>query len=422
MDRIQSQIIEFMLCPASRNCDSVSPSTKVSKNLVTNVLLIMQGKLEHDEHDEAPFWSKTTVKPPFEGRAVIFRNGILAIDRLVEDMTTSRRISSDEILYSHDPDYFCLSALPYDFDPDAQCPTILKLLEETFDGDQDRVDLVQEWFGYNLTPNMRRREYMVFSGDAATGKTTVAYLAEKMLGSENVSKVPLEVFCEDFQLMATYGKLANIAGEVEISGKSEPRLKQYTGGDGLTLNRKYKDSITFFPTAKLTFVTNNLPRIRDKSEGVWDRMMILPFNRVIPAEEKRDRSFWEELSQELPGLFLWACHGLARLNRKRAFTYPEASRVALKIHRAESDSARLFLIDNFEPAPESNRDNYIVSKLVYGHYQQWSEENGYKPVNSGNFGKTLFKVFPNVSRVRVRTGQGRPWAYRGIVNVTDNAD
>ena len=126
---------------------------------------------------------------------------------------------------------------------------------------------------------------MVFSGDAATGKTTVAYLAEKMLGSENVSKVPLEVFCEDFQLMATYGKLANIAGEVEISGKSEPRLKQYTGGDGLTLNRKYKDSITFFPTAKLTFVTNNLPPSSQRSVGCRTSYRIFGWNSLETARQ-----------------------------------------------------------------------------------------------------------------------------------------
>ena len=54
------------------------------------------------------------------------------------------------MLTPHSPDYVSDFCLPYDYDPEAQCPLweekLLEILEY-----EDKVDLLQEIFGYCLT-------------------------------------------------------------------------------------------------------------------------------------------------------------------------------------------------------------------------------------------------------------------------------
>ena len=120
-------------------------------------------------------------------------------------------------------------------------------------------------------------------GEGANGKSVVCEILTAMLGEENVSNVPLEIFGERFQLAASLGKLANIASEVgELKSVAEGFLKQFTGGDRMLFDRKGLLPIHARPTARLVLATNNRPRFSDRSAGLWRRMILLPFNVTIP--------------------------------------------------------------------------------------------------------------------------------------------
>src|SRR5262249_23381550 len=69
--------------------------------------------------------------------------------------------------------------------------------------------------GYCLTADTRYHKFLIVEGDGENGKSVLLDTLASLLGPANVSRVPLEIFGERFQLMATFGKLANIAPEVD---------------------------------------------------------------------------------------------------------------------------------------------------------------------------------------------------------------
>lgn len=129
---------------------------------------------------------------------------------------------------------------------------------------------------------------MILEGEGANGKSVFTKVVVALLGRGNVSHVPLEIFGQRFALAPTLGKLANISGEIgELDSVAEGQLKAFVAGDSMQFERKYREPIMAEPTARLILATNNRPRFVDRSEGLWRRMLLVPWNVQIP-EDKQD--------------------------------------------------------------------------------------------------------------------------------------
>ena len=92
------------------------------------------------------------------------------------------------------------------------------ILDEVLEQDQERIALVQQWFGYCLMADTTQQRFVVAVGEGENGKSVMLDLLTAVLGVENVSHVPVEVFAQRFQLTMTLGKLANIMEKI-IEGK-----------------------------------------------------------------------------------------------------------------------------------------------------------------------------------------------------------
>src|SRR5262249_5049606 len=55
---------------------------------------------------------------------------------------------STRTLAAHGEHWFCGYCLPYAYDPGADCPGWEAFLRDTFEGDAERILLLQSWFGY----------------------------------------------------------------------------------------------------------------------------------------------------------------------------------------------------------------------------------------------------------------------------------
>ena len=136
--------------------------------------------------------------------------------------------------------------------------------------------------------------------------------------------------------------------------------------------------------------------------------------KVAISAEKRvkgmDKTEWWTRRGELPGIFLWALRGLARLHSQGGFTDSEEMRKTLAEYKEEMNPARYFLAEHVE----ENLDGTVQSAHLYRIYKKWTEENGYHYLAERTFGKEVKRVFPIVRRVRGGTRAERYWAYRGI--------
>lgn len=364
-----------------------------------NVMINLQADTTLPSNVEMPAWIR--------GGQLIHAPDVVALQNGLLDMDEFLRFG-DPRLRPHSADFFTRTVLSYGFDSDAECPKWNRFLEEILPEEAARLFL-QEWFGYNLVFDTTQHAFVIFEGEGANGKSVVCHALRHLLGPDNVSAVPLEVFGARFQLVPTLGKLANIVPEMgEVDRVAEGYLKPFTAGDPMQIDRKYKDAVLAIPTARLTFATNTRPRLIDRSDGIWRRLYLVPFPVSIP-ENEQNKSLEEELLEELPGIFLWAAAGLRRFRGRGRFEEPPASKTAKEDYRRETDPARAFIEDECVIDPRYQ----VLKDELYQKYRRYAEGNGYRPLGEAQFAKVVLRN-PGVRAVRPMSGGQRLRLFEGI--------
>lgn len=383
--------------------DADKPVQKVTPAIVTGTVEAMQSICRISWNIDMQSWLPTR-----EQRYLIgMKNGILDLDAVFRGKDPS------EFMGEHTPDWFSTIKLDYAFDENADCPLWDEYLWKTFEGDSERVQLVQEWAGYLLTPGNSEQKFLALEGEGGNGKTVFMAAMTAMIGRQNISSVPLEKFGGRFDLYNTIGKMVNICGDVgEIDRVAEGQLKDFTGGGSLLFDRKGIEPVEAIPSAKLMMSWNTRPRFRDRSHGLWRRLLLVPFNRRVPDEEKipgmTDPDWWIRQG-EVAGILLWAIAGLHRLKRSGRFTMPKVSRDATKDYELDSNPALEFITTEVEPDAQS----YVRIEWLYRLYVHWAERSGHRPLGIRQFGKEIRKHAPYAERRRL-TFEGRPWVYNGM--------
>ncbi|MBZ0268897.1 DUF3854 domain-containing protein, partial [bacterium] len=364
-----------------------------TKYFLANVVANLQAICAIDREVQPPAWLTEERSDP--GRLLCLANGVLDVNALLA--------GSGDVLRPHTPTLFSVNALPFDFDPDAECPLWERTLERILPNPTVRA-LVQQWFGYCLLPGTWLQKFLVLVGDGQNGKSVVCKALAALLGEANVSAVRIEDFRHTHALVGTLGKLANIVAEFEeLDSTTEGMLKANVGGDRMEFNPKFKPTFTAYPTARLVAATNTLPRIRDKSDGVYRRMVVIRFPVTIPEDEKNPHLV-EELGEELPGILNWSLVGLHDLLERGDLVEPEESASIREDHRRACNSARAFVAEELE----SSVGSQLPKQAVFEAYAASCRERGLEPVTEAQFAREVYRLFgDSVSSRKVRLGVER---------------
>ena len=386
--------------------------THMSRTVVGNTLAAVQAKTIVPSSAKAPCWLGA---PPEARRWLAVENGLLNVDAATAGAGAAA-------LRPHTPEWFSPVRLPYPFDPDADCPIWRRTLETNLNGDDELIAVMQETFGYLLTPSTGSQRFVMLHGEAGTGKSVALAAMRAQVGAENCGSVELERFADRFALWGLRGKLLNAVAEIgEVQKVAEGRLKAFTAGDLVEFERKGRDSIFEVPTARCVFATNNLPRFADRTDGIWRRMLLMPFDRKVPDGEKVEGmtspDWWRE-SGELPGMLNWALEGRRKLAAS-GFTKAAASAALLAEHRDACNPAAVFLAERYERR-EGARE---PKESVYRRYRNWALAREYRPLSEGPFGKEVLRTFPGVTDARPRIDGRRVRVYSGLaVNDEEGVD
>ncbi len=391
----------------------------VNTQLVTNVMAALAALAIIPTDADEPTWVEPEQQKhqPDASEFVSTKSHLLHLPSITSDNPTSLA----QCRLHHTPAYFSTVVLPYDYSPSATCKRWDAFLDRNLEGDIERINVLQEFFGYCLSSHLSYQKFLLLEGEGSNGKSVICAVLTALLGKSNVSHVPLEKFGERFALTSTLGRLANIASEIgEIDRVAEGALKSFTAGDRMTFDRKNLSPVEAAATAKLVLATNNRPRFTDRSEGLWRRMLIIPLHVQIKDDEKiygmDQQWFWDkaqEQSQEISGVFNWAIQGLAELLRNKKFTHSEVMEKAKNEYRDEVNPAAEFLKEHYEEV-DPGLLQFTESSKVYEQYQKWCTANGGKAFNNRNFGKEVFRVFKSVKRVKRGTKTDRFWAYENM--------
>jgi len=375
---------------------------KITRSMVTNTIESLKAVTHVPHLVEQPKWLDGAKGSQ---RWLAFANGVGNLDRFAAGQHELQPLS---------PEFFSPNVLPYEYNTDAQCPKWFDFLMINLEGDNSRVELLQEWFGYCLLPGVTFQKFLMLYGEGGTGKSSACAVLRALLGEENVSSVPLEQFGERFALFQTLGKLANIAADTgELDKTAEGFLKSFTSGDKMQFEKKLKQPIMATPTAKMIIATNNLPRFSDRSSGIWRRISLIPFDAQIPDSQKirgMDTPQWWLEAGEMPGVFNWAFQGLLRLEERAGFTRSAKCDEIIEQYRTESNPARAFLLEFYDEGV----NGFVATADMYHAYSAWCDENGYKRLGNNHFCKEVKRVFPKSNQERKRFDGKRIYGYSGI--------
>jgi phage/plasmid-associated DNA primase len=134
--------------------------------------------------------------------------------------------------------------------------------------------------------------------------------------------------------------LAEVTSKAQIA---DGGFKALVGGDSIQVNPKHKEEISCVLTAKHVIACNSLPRVADHSHAIYERLLLIKFNRVIRPEE-RDREISDKLQAEREGILTWALEGARRLNDNRGeFTLIPESRREVDNYRDAENPVNAFV-------------------------------------------------------------------------------
>jgi P4 family phage/plasmid primase-like protien len=369
---------------------------KVTTSLISNVIQALESlRFLSDDLDQPTYLRGGSP------RLLAVRNGLIDLVQAVKGITS---------IQPHTPDWFSPNCFPVDFDSAATCPKWDAFLRQVLEDDEERIDLLQEMMGYLLVPDTRQHKLFMLEGPGGNGKSVVQQTMISLLGDDQVSHVPLAAFHQRFALTPTVGKLANIVSELgSLSKDAEDMIKAFVSGDKLTIDRKHISAIHVRPTARIVVATNNRPQFDDRSDGIWRRVILFPFQVTIP-EAQQNKRLAEELRSELPGILNFALKGLWRLHLQGRFTEPALCRQIQAQYRLESNPTRVFLNENCVEDPQSSE----TCESVYKQYVGWAKTHGYRPLDDTQFGKELKRVFPRVRKGRPSGDGARYYTYEGL--------
>lgn len=311
-------------------------------------------------------------KPPFDknnltGNLISFDNGVLDVHKMLT-------VNPEQKLLPHSDNLFSLIALPYNYDMDAVADNWLEFLDTVLP-DKSLQNTLQEWFGYCLLPTQKYQKMMLMVGEGANGKSVITDVLKQMIGAQNCSAMQLESLDKPHSTVSLVGKLVNFSSEfTRAINDSEGVLKMITGGDEVEINPKHRSPYSMPIYARMVITSNNPPKINDKSDGLWRRLIIIPFDIQIATDKQRNKDVLvAELCQDLPGILNWAVHGLMRLFERDKFTKTKASIIAEKDYKLSSNNALSFCEDKLEV----NQHGWVDKDDLYNKYRNWVSNNGY---------------------------------------------
>ena len=277
------------------------------------------------------------------------------------------------------------------FDPTAICPRFEQFISEIMSGNQDFIDLMQTWLGYFLLGDNPDNALLFMQGRGANGKSVLMNVIQKLLGNY-CNTVPISVMIKSQRttvgddVMAILGYRVLLCRELSKDDKlNAAKIKLITGGDSDRVRGLYDtDYTTVEHIAKFVIGTNEVPLINDTSNGIWRRIMYVPFQREFNESEQIKR-LDKILIKEANGILNWALAGL-KLYDEKGFVVPEMSTKIKGELREEVNYVEKFISENYV----INDDHKEPARQLHEAFLQWVAATTNAPhLSAIKFGREL---------------------------------
>lgn len=220
----------------------------------------------------------------------------------------------------------------------------LSALDSFFCGDAELMDYVQQIVGLSAIGKVYVEALVIAYGEGSNGKSTFWNTIARVLGtySGTISADALTVGCKRNvkpEMAELKGKRLVIAAELEEGMRLNTSIvKQLCSTDEVTAEKKYKDPFKYVPTHTLVLYTNHLPRVGANDDGIWRRLIVIPFNAKITGSSDR-KNYADFLYENAGGAVLsWIIEGAEKaIKNKYKLKTPMVVEAAINKYRENND-------------------------------------------------------------------------------------
>lgn len=357
------------------------------KHKIANVMEAMQAVGHVSADIDPPSWIAHSAAKTTASQVISCTNGLL-------DLT-------NRTLIEHTPAFFNMVAVPFAYQSSVPAPRAwLDFLASVWPDDPQSIALLQEYVGYVLSGRTDMQKMLLLIGPTRSGKGTIARMLTELVGRGHVAGPTLASLGTNFGLSPLLGKPLAIISDARLGTSPAhtvvERLLSITGEDLMTVDRKFRDPWSGKLPARFVVLSNELPRFRDASGAIANRMLILQMTNSFLGRE--DRTLDDRLSAELPGILAWALEGLDRLTANGRFTVPGSSQDAADLMADLASPVSAFVRDKCLRKPDAT----VEADVLYSAWKTWAEDNGHHAGAKSSFGRDLRAVVPEIKMTSPR--------------------
>jgi putative DNA primase/helicase len=226
----------------------------------------------------------------------------------------------------------------------------------------------------------------------------------------------MDKLADPFMAAELENKIANIGDDIDAKDIIDTgTIKKLCTGESMTVHRKYGQPFVLKNYAKLIFSCNTLPRIADKSEGMYSRLMFIPFKATFTSEDEDFDPFIEDkvtTDEALSYLLNIGLRGLRRLLHNNRFTYPDVVQQSQEDYKVDNSNVLTWVEE--EGLTEKDLMGDTTDKL-FSAFNDWCTRNNIKyPASIRTFHKDIEDRY-GLERKRIRnfdTGNRYKWMFQ----------
>lgn len=281
----------------------------------------------------------------------------------------------------------------------------LEALESFFGKDKELIAYVQQMAGLCILGKVFVEALIIVYGDGGNGKSTFGNAILKAIGSYGgtISADALTVGCKRNvkpELAEAKGKRLLIAAELEEGMRlNTSMVKQLCSTDEISAEKKYKDPFHFTPSHTVLLYTNHLPRVGAMDEGIWRRLIVIPFNTKIKG--KKDIKNYADYLVRNAGEYIvkWLIEGAEKIIKNEfKLAFPNAVENAINVYKSDND----WLTHFFDDCCEIGNAFEEKSGEVYQTYRAFCARTGEFTRSTTEFYNAIEKR--GIKKKKTRTG------------------
>lgn len=277
------------------------------------------------------------------------------------------------------------------YDMFAECPAWDGFLNGVFQGDAATIETVQRALGYTLTGSNTEEVLFICHGFGANGKSVFSNIVRAILGDYGRTAPASLLTVRRDGDTGVRNDLAMLAGaryvainELQSGDRLDEQIvKQLAGREPVAARFLHREYFEFTPQFSPWLRTNHRPVVTGDDDGIWRRLVLIPFRRQF-AEHERDPHLEHKLLAERDGILAWMVAGALKWRRDGLKLSP-AIRQKNLAYRNESDLLGEYIADQCRADPNER----VEQSKLYGSWRDWCEACGVRCGSKASFTRKL---------------------------------